>query len=94
MMAADGAYSVKLGSLRNISKSLHVCSNPDCEMEGSGYATGRRRHLLLDSQAFVDLPLLESAMYIGINGSITKLVYPPVKHSRRRLTKSVSPCRA
>ncbi|OJJ64169.1 hypothetical protein ASPSYDRAFT_63873 [Aspergillus sydowii CBS 593.65] len=73
----EGPWSnVKLGSLRNISKSLHVCSNPDCEMEGSGYATGRRRHLLLDSQAFVDLPLLESAMYIGINGSITNISMP------------------
>lgn len=69
-------YSVKLGSLRNISESLHVCSNIDCKMEGAGYATGRRRQVLLDSQTFVDFPVLESAPYIGINGSITKLVIP------------------
>ncbi|KAL4963650.1 uncharacterized protein BDV14DRAFT_201616 [Aspergillus stella-maris] len=69
--------SVKMGSLRNISSTLHVCSNIDCDMEGEGWVTGR--DILLDTQAFVNFPSLEWAPYIGINGSITTISLPRLR---------------
>ncbi|KAL4948456.1 hypothetical protein BDW69DRAFT_198860 [Aspergillus filifer] len=69
--------SVNMDSLRNVSSSLTVCGNIDCDMEGAGWATGR--DILLDTQAFVDFPSLEWTPYVGINGSITSVSMPRLR---------------
>ncbi|KAL4939193.1 hypothetical protein BDV06DRAFT_214514 [Aspergillus oleicola] len=59
-------------SLRNVSSHLLVCSEIYCDMDDRDDVTARDN--AVDTLSFVDFPALESAAYIGINGSISRSV--------------------